>query len=56
MRFLRRVFGAFASDETGATAIEYCLIASLIFLVIVAGFQALGMEVAALYTSIAGNF
>jgi Flp pilus assembly pilin Flp len=29
----------FAGDEAGATAIEYCLIAGLIFLVLVAGVE-----------------
>ena len=32
-------FSAFASDKSGATAIEYCLILSLIFLVIITGFR-----------------
>ncbi|NWH07698.1 MAG: Flp family type IVb pilin [Alphaproteobacteria bacterium] len=48
--------GEFARDEAGTTAIEYCLIASFIFLAIVSAFQAVGVEVAALYTAIAGNF
>ena len=35
----------FASDESGATAIEYGLIAALIACVLIAAFQALGLEI-----------
>jgi len=35
----------FASDTSGATAIEYGLIASLIACVLIASFQALGLEI-----------
>jgi pilus assembly protein Flp/PilA len=40
-------------DRSGTTAIEYALLASLIFLAIVASVQAVGTRVAALYASVA---
>jgi Flp pilus assembly pilin Flp len=36
------------ADETGATAVEYGLIAALIVLAIISGLQALGADMAAL--------
>ena len=39
---MRRLFFRFMSDESGATAIEYALIALGISVAIVAGVQALG--------------
>jgi pilus assembly protein Flp/PilA len=39
---LRRFLSCFGRDEGGATAIEYGLIAALIFLVIVSALQAFG--------------
>ena len=46
---MRKIFVTFGRDEAGATAIEYGLIASLIGVAIIAGFQALG-------TSLSGTF
>lgn len=43
----------FASDEHGATSIEYALIASLVCLVIVSGITAVGTEVSAVFDSVA---
>ncbi|MGV9008379.1 Flp family type IVb pilin [Brevundimonas sp.] len=39
---MRRLFSRFLSDESGATAIEYGLIASLIFLVALGAITAFG--------------
>ena len=45
----------FIHDESGATAIEYGLIAGLIAIVIIAGLRATGTRVNAKFTAIAGN-
>ena len=45
----------FLKDEEGATAIEYALLASGIFLAIVTAVQLLGGEVLALYQSVAAG-
>jgi pilus assembly protein Flp/PilA len=46
---VRRLFSRFISDEAGATAIEYALIAAGISVAIVGAVQALGV-------SVTGNF
>ncbi len=46
-RFLRR----FQSDESGATAIEYGLIISLIFVVIVSAVTAFGNKASAIFNT-----
>jgi pilus assembly protein Flp/PilA len=50
MRFLKRL----GSDETGATAIEYGLIAALIAVAIIAGATAVGTNLGTTFTNI-GN-
>ena len=45
----------FARDESGATAIEYGLIAALIGVAIVAGARLVGTNLGLLFTNIAGN-
>lgn len=45
----------FAQDESGATAIEYSLIAALIGVVLIAGATTLGTTISAKFTSIAGT-
>ncbi len=45
----------FISDETGATAIEYGLIAALIAVVIIAGAKSLGTNVGSTFNKVAGN-
>lgn len=40
-----------AGDDTGATSVEYALMASLIFLVIVAGVTAVGIALADIFES-----
>lgn len=48
MRALRR----FIVDESGATAIEYCLIATSIAFAIIATVQGIGPQLSAKFTSI----
>jgi len=43
---LKRVFLRFLANESGATAIEYCLIAAFIALVIIAIVNGLGINIA----------
>ena len=50
-RFVTR----FLKDESGATAIEYGLIAALIAVAIIGGATTLGGSLDTLFTSIAGN-
>jgi pilus assembly protein Flp/PilA len=45
----------FIEDESGATAIEYGLIAALIFLAIIVSLQATGGAVINMFTYIAGK-
>lgn len=49
---MRRLIAKFASDETGATAIEYCLIASFIALAIVVTVQGIGPQLNTKFTSV----
>jgi pilus assembly protein Flp/PilA len=50
---MAKIFARFAKDESGATAIEYGLIAALIALAIVVGAGALGNSLSAQFNSIA---
>jgi pilus assembly protein Flp/PilA len=52
---MTQVFARFVKDESGATAIEYGLIAALIAVVIIAGATTLGNEINALFGRIAAN-
>jgi pilus assembly protein Flp/PilA len=45
----------FARDESGATAIEYGLIASLIGVAIIAGVRALGTQLSETFAKVSGN-
>jgi pilus assembly protein Flp/PilA len=51
MKSLRKV----ARDETGATAIEYGLIAGLIAVVIIGAITTVGSNLSGVFTNIAGN-
>ena len=42
----------FAKDESAATAIEYCLIASLISIVILVAVNTIGIKLNATYTTV----
>jgi pilus assembly protein Flp/PilA len=46
----------FLNDERGVTAIEYAVIAALIFVVIVTGVGALGGNVSGMFNTISANF
>ena len=52
---MTNLFARFAKDESGATAIEYGLIAALIAVVVIAGATTLGTNLSALFTRIAGK-
>jgi len=45
--------GALRRGDRGATAVEYCMLATLIAVVIVAVLAALGVKVTAMFTSLA---
>jgi pilus assembly protein Flp/PilA len=45
----------FYADESGATAIEYCLLASLIAVVIIGAVRLVGSNLSTMYTAVAGN-
>jgi pilus assembly protein Flp/PilA len=52
---VRTLFARFAKDESGVTAIEYGLIATLIGVAIIAGATLLGTELNATFASIAAT-
>ena len=52
---MSNLFARFVKDESGATAIEYGLIAALIALAIITGAGALGNAINAKFTEIAGK-
>ncbi len=51
IRFLRNLY----QDETGVTAIEYSLIAALISVVAISGFQAMGASFSAMFEAVASE-
>ncbi len=51
---MKTLFARFAKDESGATAIEYGLIATLIGVAIIAGASALGTALNALFSGLGG--
>ncbi len=50
--FVARRAGDFASDESGATAIEYAMIAAGIAVAIIAAVNALGTSTNSMYTTV----
>jgi pilus assembly protein Flp/PilA len=52
---MRGVVRKFWSDENGATAIEYGLIASLIAIVAIAAFKMVGSHLSTTFNQVAGN-
>ena len=50
-----RRFREFLTDHSGATAIEYGLLASLIAVVIIAAVKAVGTNLSTMFTSVANN-
>ena len=49
---MHRILGRFARDESGATAIEYSMIAALIGLVLITVAQLLGLELIGVFESV----
>jgi len=49
---MRRIFSKFLSDHSGATAIEYCLIAVGISIVIIAAVNGIGTTLNTSFTSV----
>jgi pilus assembly protein Flp/PilA len=52
---MRTLFCKFFRDDSGATAIEYGLIASLIALVIIASVTAVGNKLTTTFTEVSSN-
>jgi pilus assembly protein Flp/PilA len=52
---MRNILLNFIEDESGATAIEYGLIAALIAVVIITGITAIGTSLSSTFSSISGN-
>ena len=52
---MTQIFARFMKDESGATAIEYGLIAALISVAIIAGASTVGTQLGALFTKIGGK-
>jgi len=50
-----RILLGFCKDESGATAIEYGLIAALIAVVIITGVTAVGTSLSSTFTTVSGN-
>ena len=55
LKTMQKRLGHFVNDQTGATAIEYGLIAALIFLVIVSAVNLLSSETTNMYNKISSN-
>jgi pilus assembly protein Flp/PilA len=49
---MRRLFSKFISDQSGATAIEYCLIATGIAFVIITAVNSIGTTLNGSFTSV----
>jgi len=52
---MTKTLQAFLSDESGATAIEYGLIAALIAVVIITGVTAVGTSLSTTFNTISGS-
>jgi pilus assembly protein Flp/PilA len=50
------MIGRFLRDESGATAIEYGLIAALIAIVIILSLAAIGADIASIFTNVTNGF
>jgi pilus assembly protein Flp/PilA len=50
-----KLVARFAQDQSGATAIEYCLIAGLISIAIFAGLTTIGPKLNATFTNVSGG-
>ncbi|MFC5386267.1 Flp family type IVb pilin [Aquamicrobium segne] len=52
---MTKIFARFVKDESGATAIEYGLIAALIAVGIIVAATALGTSISATFTTVSGK-
>ena len=52
---MKNLFSRFVADQSGATAIEYGLIAALIAVVIIGGLTAVGGALKNKFNAVAGN-
>ena len=52
---MRRILLGFCKDESGATAIEYGLIAALIAVVIITGVTAVGTKLSTTFTNLSST-
>jgi pilus assembly protein Flp/PilA len=52
---MKYVFSRFVKDESGATAIEYGLIAALISVAVIAGVKAIGTNLSSTFDQIGKN-
>ena len=52
---MKTLLNRFVTDESGATAIEYGLIAALLAVAIIASVQAVGTNLTGTYTKISGT-
>jgi len=52
---MKNILSAFIKDESGATAIEYGLIAALVGVVIITAVKKLGTNLSATFDKVAGN-
>lgn len=52
---MKKTIARFIADNSGATAIEYGLIASLIALVIISSARAIGTKLSGTFTQVSGN-
>ncbi|WP_158810682.1 Flp family type IVb pilin [Beijerinckia sp. L45] len=52
---MKNLFNRFAADQSGATAIEYGLIAGLIAVVIIGAIQVVGTRLSAKFNAVANN-
>ena len=55
MRAMLRSFGAFVGDESGASAIEYALIAALVSVAGVVALTQTGESLESMFTTVAGH-
>ncbi len=52
---MKNLFSRFAADESGATAIEYALLCSLIAVAIITGATTLGAKISTTMTNVAAK-
>jgi pilus assembly protein Flp/PilA len=52
---MKKIFSRLLKNESGATAIEYGLIASLIGIAIIAGTKALGTKLSSTFSNVSNN-